>query len=79
MLGEERQSMQVHKLTVIIIDHDELGPDGVKIELENGRFANRCISPNVMSVESVDIGEWDDDNPLNRLDTQEAEIKRLFP
>jgi hypothetical protein len=71
--------MQVHKLTVIVIDHDELGPDGVKEALENGRFANRCISPDVMSVESVDIGEWSDDNPLNRRDTHEAEVKRLFP
>ena len=71
--------MQVHKLSVIILDFDELGPEGVKEALESGRFANRCISPKVSAIESVDIGEWDDDHPLNMNETKDAELKRLFP
>jgi len=71
--------MKVHKVTVLIVDLDELGADSVKIEMENVRYPNRCISPNVLNIETVDIGEWDDDNPLNKHDTIDEEVKRLFP
>lgn len=71
--------MQVHKLIVAVIDFDGLGPEGVKNALENGRFGNRCISPSVIATESVDIGQWSDDNPLNKRDTKDAELQRLFP
>ena len=30
------------------------------------------------SVESTDIGEWDDDHPLNYIDCPEAEFKKYF-
>lgn len=70
--------MLVHKLTIMIIDHDNLGPTEVKSVLENTRFANHCISPDVMNIESVDIGEWDDKHPLNNSQTMAAEFERLF-
>ena len=69
--------MKVYKLVVMVIDHDAV--ESVKNELENGRYANRCISPRVMSEESVDIGEWEDDNPLNFHNKQAEEFERLFP
>lgn len=68
--------MKVYKLTVMIIDHDNIG-DGVVFELENGRFANRCIHPKVTGFESVDIGEWSDDHPLNEKES-EVEFNKLF-
>jgi hypothetical protein len=70
--------MKVHKLEVIIIDFDEIGAESIKTILENARYPNHCISPIVRSVETRDIGEWSDDNPLNRHDTIDAEIDRLF-
>lgn len=70
--------MKVHKVTLIVIDHDELGADGVASALENARYANRCISPDVIKVETVDCGEWSDDHPLNNRITKPAEINRLF-
>jgi hypothetical protein len=72
------KQMQVHKLTVMIIDHDELGADGVIEALENGRFGNRCISPHVMESASVDIGEWTDDCALNSASRSGDEFQRLF-
>jgi hypothetical protein len=69
--------MQVHKMTVMVIDHDELGAESASAELEAGRFGNRCISPDVMAIESREIGEWDDDNPLNGCG-RSAEFERLF-
>ena len=70
--------MEVHKVVLYVLDFDNIGADSVTSELENARYANRCISPNVLSVQTVDIGEWDDGNPLNRSDTCTEEIKRLF-
>ena len=29
-------------------------------------------------VESADIGEWDDDHPLNYIDCSEAEFEKYF-
>lgn len=70
--------MKIHKVVLTIIDFDEVGADGVKEVIENARYPNRCISPHVRSVETRDIGEWSDDHLLNKRDTAEAEIKRLF-
>ena len=62
----------------MVLDFDGLGVDGVINELENARFANDCISPKVMSAKERDIGEWDDEHPLNQRDYCAAEMKRLF-
>lgn len=61
--------MKAYVLTVVVIDHDEIGQKEVVSALENARYPNRCISPNVKCVQTYDIGEWHDDHPLNKLDT----------
>lgn len=71
--------MKVHKLTVMVIDHDVIGAEEAKHVIENARYPNRCIMPHVMAVETADIGEWDDSHPLNQIPEQEAEFNRLFP
>ena len=70
--------MKVHRVTLYIVDFDQLGPEGVAEELVSARYANRCISPNVLRVETREIGEWDESNPLNRASTADEEIKRIF-
>lgn len=70
--------MNVYKVELMIIDFDQLGQKSAIEELENARYANRCISPRVMSVQSADIGEWDDAHPLNNSSTATAEYERLF-
>lgn len=71
--------MKAYKLEVCVIDMDGLGPDGIKAELENTRFANDCINPQVMGIVEADIGEWHDGHPLNLIKEQKAEFERLFP
>jgi hypothetical protein len=61
--------MKAYILTVLVIDHDELGPDSIKANLEEAKFASDCISPQVQHTKEYDIGPWDDDHPLNRRDT----------
>jgi len=71
--------MQAHKITLLVIDHDGIGTESIRIELENANYGNDCISPTVKATATVDIGEWTDDHPLNRAATAEAEYSRLFP
>lgn len=70
--------MKAYKLEVMIIDFDEIGADNIKRELENARYANRCISPTVIDIQERDVGEWNDDHPLNSTLTSHAEFQRLF-
>jgi len=57
--------MKAYRLEVLIIDHDDVGPDGIVAVIENTRYPNRCIDPIVEGVAVADIGEWHDDHPLN--------------
>lgn len=70
--------MMVYKVTVSVVDFDSLGASGIKDVIENTSYANHCIYPNVAEIEGVDIGEWDDDNPLNSFEKFDKEFKRLF-
>lgn len=71
--------MKAYKVEILIIDHDQLGPDEIPTVIENQKFPNWCIHPNVMSVEEADIGEWHDDHPMNKTDSITSEYERLFP
>ena len=70
--------MKVMKLELIVLDMDNLGADGVKDAIENARYPNHCISPQVKAIEVRDVGEWTDDHPLNNPGTADAELRRLF-
>ncbi len=69
--------MKVHKITLYVIDHDQIGSDGCRAALENTNYPNDCIWPHVLSVETADCGEWSDDHPLNKPGAGH-EIERLF-
>lgn len=69
--------VKVHKLTVMIVDHDRLGANGVIQELENARFPNDCLHPDVMAIETREV-HWTDDHPLNYFNKQEAAFAALF-
>lgn len=70
--------MNVFRVELIIINHDGLSEQDLINELENANYPNDCISPQVRKIESKDIGEWDDNHPLNQHATQEAFLKELF-
>ena len=70
--------MKAYKVEILVVDHDELGGEEIKEVLENTRYPNHCVAPTVMSIVEKDIGEWEDNHPLNKLDTMLVEYKRLF-
>ena len=60
-----------HILTVLIIDHDELGAGDVVATLTNAHFPNDCINPMCLDVRTYNIGVWHNDHPLNLCETDE--------
>lgn len=69
--------MKAYLLTILIIDHDELGSEGIKEVIENTSYANDCICPSIQEIKEADIGEWHDEHPLN-TEGRELEVQRLF-
>jgi len=70
--------MKAHKVVLTIVDFDDLGADQIKEVIENQRWPNHCISPSVFSMTTADVGEWDDDHPLNKTGNTKAWCK-FFP
>ena len=71
--------MKAYKVEILIIDFDGMSQDEVESVIENTKYPNRCVSPNVMSIEEADIGEWHDDHPLNQCDKMKDEYAKIFP
>lgn len=69
--------MKVYKLEIYVPDFDQLGPEEIKDVIENTRYPNHCINPDVIEIKVCDIGEWDDESPLNKKATFEAEYKKV--
>lgn len=59
---------KVHKVTLIVVDHDDLGGAQVGSVLELASYPNNCVSPSVVRVETKEV-EWSDDHPLNKRGT----------
>ena len=70
--------MKQHRVTVYVIDHDGRGADGVVEEMGRVRYPNDCIHPKFVKAETWDVGEWDDDHPLNLNATHAQALKALF-
>ena len=80
MANEETRPMLVHKVTVLIVDHDGLGAAGVRDELENTSYANHCMTPDVKNIKTQLI-DYHDGHPLNSSlqERNDVEYNRLFP
>lgn len=62
----------------MVIDFDNVGEEGIKDVIENSSYPNRCINPEVIALESRDIGEWRDNHPLNLTGTCKTYFRSLF-
>lgn len=69
--------INAYKVEVLIIDFDGLGAKGIIETLENTRYPNHCMSPDVKSIVGKEI-EWSDDHPLNNMTTSDEAYSNLF-
>lgn len=70
--------MKAYKVELIIIDFDEVGEELIRYYIENTKYPNHCISPQIKLIEGKDIGEWHDNHPLNSLDLHDTEYAKIF-
>lgn len=71
--------MKAYRVELLIIDLDGIGEEEIiKVIEQYTHYPNHCINPHVAEIESAEIGEWDDDHPLNNPQTMEEEYHRLF-
>lgn len=56
--------MKAHILQVLVLDHGDDGAESAKTSIDCNRYPAHCTA---LSHETYDIGEWDDDHPLNQI------------
>jgi hypothetical protein len=71
-------AMNIVKLEVLVLDMDGIGEDAIKSTIENTKYPNYCISPIVRTMVTKEVGEWYDDHPLNKKDSFDAEVVKIF-
>jgi hypothetical protein len=68
---------KVYKVTLLVVDHDEIGVDELKTVIENVNYPNDCIHPRVMGVETREV-VWTNRHPLNMRGQTEGAFEALF-
>lgn len=66
---------KIHKISGYVVDIDEtFDVEDLKYALDVMEFFSQQLH-----VETANIGEWNDDNPLNHLNCDLAECEKYFP
>ena len=69
--------LEVHKLEVYVYDFDGIGIDNVKRVIEDHRYPNRCLHPEVLGWETRKLYDWNEDHYLNKRENRFL-VKDLF-
>lgn len=77
-MSDEKTHTKAYKVELLIIDHEQIGIDEIWRVIENTKYPNHCITPDVKRISGESIGEWSDEHPLNHKATALAEYERLF-
>lgn len=65
MYGIVKVPMKAHRIEIYIVDFENYGIDNYLTTLEQHRHLNARIG----KTATVEIGDWDDDHPMNVLST----------
>ncbi len=68
---------KVYKIEIMIVDHGRVGAEEIESLIENARYPNHCIAPQVMKIETREV-EWHDDHALNLPPAQRQAYEELF-
>lgn len=68
-------STKVYKMTVLVIDHEDMGEEETREAIENARY----LFANVLDVQTAEV-DWHDDHPLNGSEAEQRGcVAGLFP
>lgn len=56
--------MKAYRIVTYITDHEGIGIDEILFHLDS-----KYLTVQVGAIDEIDIGEWDDDHPLNSYET----------
>lgn len=72
--------MKVHKVTLFIIDTDDIGAESIQEVIQEQRYPNHCIAPKVVSVDTreVDCIDGVDAHPINSRKHWRTALEELF-
>lgn len=65
--------MKAYKVVLLINDIDDIGQVSIEHWLENSKY----IYPQIMEIEEREVGEWNDEHPLNYRNCHE-EFNKIF-
>jgi hypothetical protein len=65
---------KAYKIEVLVVDFEETSQEEIIYFIERIKY----IDPKVMDIQSKEIGEWDDEHPLNKLDTMKQTYEEMF-
>ena len=66
--------MKAYKVEVLVLDFEDMPEGEIVYFIESIKH----LYPRVMSIQSKEIGEWDDDHPLNKIDTVKQTYEDLW-
>lgn len=66
--------MKAYKFEILVIDHEEIGKNNITEMLKNVRH----LYPSILEIKEAEIGEWYDEHPLNKKETQLEYCKNIF-
>lgn len=68
---------KIFKFSGYYVDTEDYGGGTVETALDECAYRLDMIAHHI-TVEEADIGEWDDDNPLNMCDCPLSECEKYF-
>ena len=74
---DETVKTKVHKIEILVVDHNDVGIEEIKLIVEGIHYPNRCIWPTVLDVKTEEV-DWNDNHPLNVLSTTKQAANKLF-
>lgn len=67
---------KTYLVTLLVVDHDDLGEGETRGVIEHTKYPNYCIHPRVLEMRTQEV-LWTDDHPLNGSGWEKA-AKDLF-
>lgn len=62
--------MKAYRIVTYVTDHEDIGIDEILYLMDN-----KHLYLMTGAISEIDIGEWDDDHPLNQMDT---DVEKYF-